>query len=97
MGSKKKRNCSAGVAKSLKGNRAIASSAPKFSRRVGPAEYPRRPAIANNNGEFTPRTGQALSESRIEEVPNDKNNNILKKTPTNYTLRVAGCCFCVFT
>jgi len=79
MGSKKKRNRGAGVAGSLKGNRAIASSAPEFSRGVGPVEYPYRPAIANSSRELTPRAGRALSESRIKEVPNDKDDDIFEK------------------
>ena len=52
MGSKKKRTCSVSAARTLKGNRAIALTAPKIFRRVELAELPYHPMLANSSKEI---------------------------------------------
>jgi len=68
MGSKKKRTRGVNAARTLKGNRAIALTAPKISRRVKPAKLPHRFALANSSREIALRTERSLSESRFKAI-----------------------------
>ena len=68
MGSKKKRTRGAGAARTLEGNRAIASTAPEISRRVKPVEFPYCFALANSSKEIALCAERSLSESRFEAI-----------------------------
>jgi len=77
MGLKKKRTRGAGAARTLKGNRVIALTAPEIFRRVEPVELPYRPALINSSKKIASYIKRFFSESRFKAILNNDDDDIL--------------------